>query len=203
MKPSITKSALASVDNGYSDIHNSQELNPREHMTDLNASWDLQEGTCKNVLYVVVVLPWKEIFHGSLLNKASVEREREKNLRNLNTVCVGDLKSLYMHLLVKSRYAAAILDWHGRINGIGPGVTTESSPNAAGSSSCAKKSRKFAEAQYSILHALQIQQSWIWTPLLKVSFSNPNWASLASWGGRDLSRTTFGPNKPWMNSNLF
>jgi hypothetical protein len=36
-----------------------------------------------------------------------------------------------------------------------------------------------------------------------VSFSNPNWASLASWGGRDLSRTTFGPNKPWMNSNLF
>lgn len=38
------------------------------------------------------------------------ERERERNLRNLNTVCVGDLKSLYMHLLVKSRYAGAILD---------------------------------------------------------------------------------------------
>jgi hypothetical protein len=80
MKPSITTSALTSVDSGYSDIHNSQELNPCEHMTDLNASWDLQEGTCKNVPYVVVILPWKEIFHGSLLNKASgeIEREREK-----------------------------------------------------------------------------------------------------------------------------
>ncbi len=198
MNPSIRTSALTSVDSGYSHIHNSQELNPREHMTDLNASWDLQEGTCKNVLYVVVILPWKEIFP-----KQSECRGRERNLRNLNTVCVGDLKSLYMHLLVKSRYAAAIYDWHGRNNGIGPGVTTDSSPNAAGSSSCAKKSRNFAEAQYSILYALQIQQSWIWTPLLKVSFSNPNWASLASWGGRDLSRTTFGPNKPWMNSNLF